>query len=103
VDSMADIESKFAVMRAKAASIKPGAEFVQDFALFESRLREDGEPQEGIDEIKQCIRDDWADDEKRAWWQAYVKREADFMRELQAMSRGITQRIKDSMNLKEAA
>jgi len=83
--------------------IKLPKEFVEDFALWEIRLREDGETKEGIDDIKQCIRGDWSDSEKRSWWSAYVKKEADFMRELQGMVRGITDRIKAEMKLKVSA
>ena len=70
--------------------------FKEQMADWEWLLREDGEPQSGIDEIKQCIRDDWGDLEKRAYWQAFVKERSDFRRELIAMGRGIADRIKAS-------
>jgi len=69
-------------------------QFLADFALFEKSLIEAGEPAEGIEEIKQAIRNDWEDAEKRSWWVAYVKKEADFERKLIGLAQGITRRIK---------
>jgi len=64
-------------------------EFVEDFALFELRLKEDGYLPADIEEIKQAVRNDWDDIEFRELWIAQVKKEADFMREIQAMAKGV--------------
>ena len=72
---------------------KVSREFLADFALAETYLREAGEVD--LEEIKQYIRNDWDDPEKRASWIAWVKDNADFQRELIAMARNITHRIKE--------
>lgn len=77
-------------------------EFKTDFALWEIRLVEEGYDTPAIEEIKQDIRDAWDDNEGREFWIGYVKKEADFMRELQAMAAGITNRIKQSIKEKTA-
>lgn len=78
-------------------------EFVLDFALFEARELEDGDTPEGIAEIKRCIHEDWTDPEKQAWWKAYIKEQADIEREIMALARGITERIKVGMKMRDAA
>ena len=70
------------------------SDFRIDFALFETRMQEDGYTKEDIEEVRQQVRDDWSDHEYRELWIAQVKKEADFMREIQAMAQGITNRIK---------
>ena len=77
--------------------------FAQQFADWEWLLRDDGETSEGIAEIKRQIRDDWSDLEKRALWEAFVKERSDFRQELIAMGRGLSDRIKAQMKLREAA
>lgn len=77
--------------------------FKEQFANWEWLLREDGETQDGVDEIKQCIREDWDDLEKRAYWKEFVKERSDFRLELIAMGSGVTERIKAEMKLKDAA
>lgn len=81
----------------------PDLTFKEQMADWEWLLREDGETQEGIDEIKQCIRDDWDDLEKRAYWQAFVKERSDFRRELIAMAHGINDRIKTRAKAEDEA
>jgi len=77
--------------------LKLPRDFVLNFALYEQMLRDDGEKQEGIDEIKQAIRDHWHDPELRQLWIEFINYEADFMRGIQAMAKGITERIKTSI------
>jgi hypothetical protein len=70
-------------------------DFKQDWEWFERRLREDGEPESGIAEIKEQIRQDWDDPELRLCWINQVKEEADFMRSLYTNT-GINERIKNA-------
>ena len=76
--------------------MKPTKEFIENFALWEIELKEDGETIETISEMKQVIRDSWNDPELRQLWINFVKERADFRRELIYMANGITQRIKDN-------
>ena len=73
-------------------------QFKLDFADWEWLLKEDGETKEGIEEIKMIIRNAWADDELRNAWINFVADQAKFRRELIAMSKGITERIKNVAN-----
>jgi hypothetical protein len=76
------------------AQINLPREFVEDFALWEIDLREDGETDAGIAEIKQVIRWAWGDDELRQLWTDFVAKEAAKRRALIDMARGITERMK---------
>ncbi len=100
---MAELFDKFASMKAQSASIKPGQKFIRMFADWEFLLREEGYDDAAIEEIRQQIRDDWKDDDKRKFWHDFVAERSAFRHELIAMSRGITDRIKARMKLKEAA
>lgn len=70
-------------------------DFAADFAIWETRLKVEGYSPEAVEEIKQAIRNDWDNEELRELWIAQVKKEADFMRGIQAMAKGITNRIKE--------
>lgn len=88
---MGTVTEKFNAMTGRVSLPR---EFVLDFALFEQRLREDGETQAGIDEIKQAVRDAWPNEEMRNLWTAHVRKEAEFMREIQQMTKDTFARIK---------
>jgi hypothetical protein len=64
------------------------------FADWEWLLIQEGELPEGIEEIKQAIRDDWENKEYRQLWMDYVKERSDFRKELIAMANGINERVK---------
>ena len=77
---------------------KKTQQFKLDFADWVWLLREDGETDEGINEIKLAIRNDWANEELKSLWIAFVADQAKFRRELISMSKGITERIKHVAN-----
>lgn len=54
-------------------------------------------PQSEVEQLRQEIRDVWNDKEQREYWTKRIHDEAEESRNLQAMARGITQRIKDSL------
>jgi hypothetical protein len=69
--------------------------FREDFELWEWQLRHlEKQPEESIAEIKETIRAAWENPELRELWIAHVKEKADQTRELWAMSKGITNRMK---------
>jgi len=88
---MGDIETRFDKFKEKTQAIRPGNEFMKDFALWETRLRDEGDD---IEAIKQDIRDSWADPEGRAYWEWRVKQEAVFLRDLQRMAAEVLARMK---------
>jgi hypothetical protein len=71
------------------------AQFKLDFSEWEWRMvfLEDC-PYSEVEELRQAIRDDWADIEKRNNWIVTVTKEAKFSRELKQMGRDVTTRIK---------
>ena len=72
--------------------------FKKDFADWEWLLREDGETEEGIEEIRQAIRDDWHDEELRNLWIASVAERAAFRNELIELGKQAMERIKNVAN-----
>ena len=70
-----------------------------DFALWAWRMvtLEDC-PQSEVEQLREEIRAVWKDEEQRDYWTNRIKEEAQFSRELQGMAKGITQRIKESIN-----
>ena len=74
-----------------------------DFALWAWRMvtLEDC-PQSEVDQLREEIHAVWQDEEQRDYWTNRIKEEAEFSRELQGMAKGITQRIKESMNETDA-
>lgn len=83
-----DFDSRIQALKG-GKQIKPGKEFLSDFALYERRYREEGYTDEDIAEIKEQVRTDWEDAELRELWKNAIKQEADFMRSLFAMGKGI--------------
>lgn len=76
--------------------------FRADFDLWVRMLRTDGEPEEGIEEIRETIRAAWHDEELRKLWIEFVAEKAAFVRELDAMVFASLERIKAEA-LKKAA
>lgn len=69
--------------------------FATDFELWAAELLRDGDTPEGIEEIRQAVRDAFAKGGAAAeYWAWRVKHEADFIRELRALAAGINQRVK---------
>lgn len=71
-----------------------------DMAEWEWRMKalEDC-PQSEIDELKTAIREDWEDQEKREYWMWRIHDEAEFSRELKALTNEATARIKAKARL----
>ena len=67
------------------SDLRVSKSFAEDFAMFETGLRLDGYNDEAIESIKQAVRDDWNNEEYRPLWIAQIKKEGDFMREIQAI------------------
>lgn len=74
------------------------AQFRLDFADWEWLLREDGETDEGIKEIKEQIRTDWDNEELRKLWIDFVAGHAKFRRELIQMGKNLTEKVKNVAN-----
>lgn len=51
-------------------------------------------PKSEVEEIKEAIREDWVDPEKRAYWEWRIAEEARFSQELLDMGKAVTERIK---------
>ena len=69
--------------------------FKEDFDLWAHHLKViDGYAQEEIEEIRSEVRAIWVELELRRLWIDYVANEADFVRSLQSIASGITDRIK---------
>lgn len=66
------------------------AEFVRDFAVWERDLRDDGETSDGVEDIKESIRNEWHNLESRELWAAFVKKKAMDCQ----VTNGVTNRIK---------
>ena len=73
-------------------------DFVRDAMLAAQYWLEDGDTPEGIEEWKAWVRANWSDEEFRAQETQRVKEIANFMRELQSMARGVTERIKAQLS-----
>ena len=56
-------------------------------------------PQSELEELKNAIRDDWYDKDKRAYWEWRIHDEAEFSRELKQLGREAVMRIKASVRL----
>ena len=69
-----------------------------DMAEWEWRMRflEDC-PQSEVDELKQAIRDDWEDLEKREYWTWRINEEAKHSRELKRLGKEALNRIKEGV------
>jgi hypothetical protein len=70
------------------------SKFLADLELAERYWSEDGETLEGVEEIKQAIRNDWKEGEKRDSWAEWIAWIADFQRELLGMASRISDRVK---------
>ena len=64
-------------------------QFKLDFADWEWLLKEDGETQDGINEIKEYIKSIWHEEEERDYWISFVAERAAFRRELINMGKRI--------------
>lgn len=69
-------------------------EFKKQFADWEWILREEGETEQSIEEIRQYIRDHWGDLAWREDCKRFVAEKSKERQELIAMARGITERVK---------
>jgi hypothetical protein len=51
-------------------------------------------PQSEVDELRQAIKEDWDDEERRAYWTWRIQDEGEFSRELKQMGRECVARIR---------
>ena len=79
-------------------------QFKLDFSEWEWRMiRLEDCPQSEVEELRQAIRDDWTNLEKREYWMWRAADEAKFSRELKAMANDATARIKAAAKMEKAA
>ena len=73
------------------------SQFKQDFEVWAWRMRHlEDCPESEVEEIRESIRNDWSDPEKKAGWVKQVADEAAFSRELQQKARDAVTRIRES-------